>query len=280
MLQQQLAASTEAKDCKRQNPRQAPTPTRPSLVMKILVTNDDGIDSPFLQPLIDELDTIAETTVVAPNREFSWVGKAMSRHSPVPFEELGPRRYALGGTPADCVNIALHHFCPEKPDLIVSGINIGHNASLPTLLSSGTVGAAAEGALQGFPAVACSLQLEKPDFERLHSDRSNCPPPLIERARQAARIIARLAPELATASKSYAVVHNLNFPTSDFSNAAVRETAPALFRSKSLFRKDGDRFTFHYEPLDDVPSDCLTDRQALDQGFISHSIVDFSKLSK
>ena len=248
--------------------------------MRILITNDDGMDSPFLQPLIEELNTIGEVTTVAPDREFSWVGKSMSRFTSVAMTELGPNRYSLGGTPADCVNIALHHFCTEKPDLIVSGINIGHNASLPTILSSGTVGAAMEGALQGISSVACSLQLAKTDFERLHSNREDCPGRLVEAATQAAKVIANLAPKIAARAEPYAVVHNLNFPAANIANAETRSTVPAPFRANSLFQKNGDAFTFDYQPLHDVPTAALTDREALDQGFISHSIIDFSKLSR
>jgi len=248
--------------------------------MRILVTNDDGIESPFLQPLVAAMSAIAEVTTVAPNREFSWVSKSMSRFTAVSIEELAPDRFALGGTPSDCVNIALAHLCPERPDLVVSGINIGHNASLPTVLSSGTVGAATEGSIQGVPSIACSLQLVKADFEDLHDNKGQCPERLVENARQAAKVIARLAPEIAERADPYGVVHNFNFPSVDISTAEVRKTIPAPFRSKSLFERKGDEFHFNYQPLNDVSTDSLTDRAALDQGFISHSVVDFSKLTK
>ncbi len=125
----------------------------------ILITNDDGVDSPALVPLAEALSAISEVRVVVPDRERSWVGKAITRHDPVTVEEtqradLGV--WAASGYPADCVQLGISGLFPEPPALVVSGINIGYNHGAGYIQSSGTVGAAVEALLGGIPAVALS----------------------------------------------------------------------------------------------------------------------------
>lgn len=128
--------------------------------MRILVTNDDGIDSPGIYALVQALRTIAEVSVVAPDRQQSAVGHALTVSDPLRATKV--RRdgeffgYAVSGTPADCVKIALCALLPEKPDLLVSGINHGSNTS-KNILYSGTVSAATEGMMMGVPSMAVSL---------------------------------------------------------------------------------------------------------------------------
>jgi 5'-nucleotidase len=128
--------------------------------MRILVTNDDGIDSPGIFALARALRTIAEVSVVAPDRQQSAVGHALTVSDPLRATKV--RRegehfgYAVSGTPADCVKIALCSLLSEKPDLLVSGINHGSNTS-KSILYSGTVSAATEGMMMGVPAMAVSL---------------------------------------------------------------------------------------------------------------------------
>lgn len=127
--------------------------------MRILITNDDGITAPGLAILADIAEALAgpegEVWTVAPATEQSGVGHCISYTRPALMGELGPRRYAIEGTPADCVLAALHHILPEAPDLILSGINHGNNAG-ENALYSGTLGAAMEGALQGVRSIALS----------------------------------------------------------------------------------------------------------------------------
>ena len=130
--------------------------------MKILVTNDDGIQSPFLYSLAKTVAASHDTIVVAPSDEQSWIGRAMTRRGRIDLAEVHDQfscpAYSLTGTPSDCVNIALGYLCPEPPDLVLSGINIGHNAGLSFVASSGTIGAALEGALHDIPAIAASMR--------------------------------------------------------------------------------------------------------------------------
>ena len=128
--------------------------------MRILITNDDGINAPGLKILEAIATELAgpkgEVWTVAPAFEQSGVGHCISYTHPFMIAELGPRRFAAEGSPADCVLAALHDVMAGNwPDLVLSGVNRGNNAAENTLYS-GTIGGALEAALQGLPAVAMS----------------------------------------------------------------------------------------------------------------------------
>jgi 5'-nucleotidase len=130
--------------------------------MVILVSNDDGIHSEGLHALEAALKTVGEVYTVAPDREQSAVSHALTLHRPLRIEELAPRRFAVNGTPTDCVNLAVKGFLPVRPQLVVSGINKGANLG-DDITYSGTVSAAIEGSLLGIPAIAVSVvSWEKP----------------------------------------------------------------------------------------------------------------------
>lgn len=126
----------------------------------ILISNDDGINSPGIQHLAIKLKQIAEIIVVAPDREQSAVGHSLTMNKPlrvIPFRKNGEFfGYAVNGTPADCVKIALTTLLPRKPDLVVSGINHGQNTAI-NILYSGTVSASTEGMLFGIKSIAFSV---------------------------------------------------------------------------------------------------------------------------
>jgi 5'-nucleotidase len=124
--------------------------------MKILVTNDDGIRSEGLQVLAETLKAAGEVVVVAPDREMSSVAHALTLHRPLRVEGLGKDTYAVDGTPVDCVNLGVHLLRPDRPGLVVSGINRGENMG-EDILYSGTVSAAFEGTIMGIPSLAISL---------------------------------------------------------------------------------------------------------------------------
>jgi 5'-nucleotidase len=125
----------------------------------ILLTNDDGVEAPGLPFFAAALESLGRVTVVVPDRERSWVAKAITRFDPVTVE---PRSvgdievFACSGYPADCVQLGVHLLDTRPPDLVVSGINIGYNHGSAYLQSSGTAGAALEAAIAGVPAIAFS----------------------------------------------------------------------------------------------------------------------------
>lgn len=126
-------------------------PERPT----ILVTNDDGIYSPGLKALAGALEEIGEVYVIAPDRERSAAGHALTLHKPLRATEVAPRWYAVDGTPTDCVTLGVMGMLKEKPDLLASGINLGANLG-DDITYSGTVSAAFEGTLLGIPSFAIS----------------------------------------------------------------------------------------------------------------------------
>lgn len=128
----------------------------------ILITNDDGIDSPTLVPLVRALGALGTVRVVAPATERSWIGKAITRFEVIEAqttERDGVAMHAVTGSPADCVNLGVHTLYSEPPDLVVSGINLGLNFGLAFLLSSGTIGGTFESWIAGVPAIAFSMAI-------------------------------------------------------------------------------------------------------------------------
>lgn len=126
--------------------------------MRVLLSNDDGVDAPGLQALTSKLSrSDDEVWVVAPATEQSAQSHSLTMHRPLRVVRHGERRFAVTGTPADCIYLALHHVMPEKPDIVVSGINAGSNLGTDVHYS-GTVAAAREACLQGLTAIAVSLE--------------------------------------------------------------------------------------------------------------------------
>ena len=121
----------------------------------ILVTNDDGVHAPGLAALASALDELGDVYVVAPDREQSAVGHALTLHRPLRVTTVGERRFSVNGTPSDCVNLAVLGLLPERPVLVAAGINHGSNLG-DDVTYSGTVAAAMEGTLLGVPSMAVS----------------------------------------------------------------------------------------------------------------------------
>ena len=122
----------------------------------ILVTNDDGIDSPGLTALAEALESIDEVYVVAPDRERSGIGMAITLHHPLRAVQVGDRAWAVDGTPVDCVDLAVGALLPARPELLVSGVNHGQNLG-QDIHFSGTVAAAKKGTFLSIPSMAVSL---------------------------------------------------------------------------------------------------------------------------
>ncbi len=167
--------------------------------MRILVTNDDGIDAPGLRAMAAALRELGEVTVVAPDRERSAVSHAITMADPlraVPCEVDGLPGWAVSGMPADCVLLGVRELMDEPPDIVASGINRGANLG-EDVWYSGTVSAAMEGAILGVPSVAFSVANMNgaADFDY----------------RAAAQWAARLLP-LAAANLPAQVILNVNVP--------------------------------------------------------------------
>jgi len=131
----------------------------------ILVTNDDGILSSGIKMLAEELEAVGEVWVVAPEREVSSVSHAITLNQPLRAEKIAPQRYAVCGTPTDCVLLGVLKLLPAKPALVVSGINRGVNLA-DDITYSGTVAGAMEGALLGISSFAISFEDSDGDFKK------------------------------------------------------------------------------------------------------------------
>lgn len=145
-------------------------------VMKplILITNDDSISAPGLRYLVDCVKDFGEIYVVAPDEQHSGQSSAFTVSVPLRVTGHegyeGARVFSVNGTPVDCVKLAMHHIVPRRPDIVLSGVNHGSNAG-NSVIYSGTMGAAFEGAMQGIPAVGFSLL-----HHSIKADFSECTP--------------------------------------------------------------------------------------------------------
>lgn len=128
--------------------------------MKILLSNDDGIHAPGLAALYHAVKDLGDVVVAAPDSQMSAVGHAITISDPIKVHEVttasGFTGFAIGGTPADCVKLAVVALMESPPDLVVSGINLGPNAGI-SIIYSGTVSAATEGTILGIPSIAISI---------------------------------------------------------------------------------------------------------------------------
>jgi 5'-nucleotidase len=160
-------------------------------VPRILVTNDDGIFSEGIKLLAEELAAVAEVTVVAPDREQSAMGHALTLSRPLRMQKVEDKRFAVDGTPTDCVNLGvLSLFKDSPPDFVASGINFGLNLG-DDVTYSGTVSAGFEGTLLGIPSVAFSQEVAegfsfrpaavfaRELFRILIAERKHLPPDLL-----------------------------------------------------------------------------------------------------
>lgn len=127
---------------------------------RILITNDDGIHAAGLKALEEAMASLGETIVVAPDSERSATSQSITIHSPLRVYAIDENHYAVSGTPADAVILALHQLMKNPPQLVVSGINPGGNLG-ENLIYSGTVAGALEATLHGVPAIAVSLATRK-----------------------------------------------------------------------------------------------------------------------
>jgi len=201
----------------------------------ILLTNDDGIAAPGIYALHQELRKIARVTVIAPSTERSAVGHAITIADPLrvwPYEKNGAFfGHAVKGTPADCVKIGYWALMEHKPDLVVSGINLGPNTGINTIYS-GTVSAATEGSFLGVPSFAVSLATyQNPDF------------------RYAAKFARRMALRLLKTGLPRGIYLNVNVPAcpeKDIRGVAVTRQGMALYREEYDKRTDPNGRTYFW----------------------------------
>jgi 5'-nucleotidase len=225
--------------------------------LKILVTNDDGIQSQGIIVLAKALQDVGDVVVIAPDREKSATAHSLTLHRPLRVEKIRKNVYAVDGTPADCVHLAVNGILSEGPQLVVSGINKGPNLG-NDITYSGTVSAAFEGTLLGIPSFAISL-----------ASRSHF------KFRPAARFAARVARHLMKKGLPRDTFLNINVPNLDekeirsykitrqgryhvHGNQAVEKVDP---RGRKYYWIGGGTMVFDQRGE--------TDHEAVSEGFIS-----------
>ncbi len=252
----------------------------------LLVTNDDGIDSYYMECLVASLMTTFEVTIAAPASEQSWIGRAVSRRTKVSVDKvedypLSCPAWAIGGTPTDCVNIALGHLLERKPDAVVSGINLGFNATQNLIFCSGTVAGAAEGAFWGLPAIAFSKVIPKDAFETISKAKGKGDPQHNRDLSEAAKYAVALTEACIAQHDHRPKVVNINFPAQTSPETLVHETTPAPLFLGSLFQKQScGHYTFVYGEGEELTHDSSlpSDLEILRAGHISRTLLDFSAL--
>ena len=235
--------------------------------MQILLTNDDGIYAPGLAAMERQLLPLGDVTVAAPLTEQSGVGHSITYLTPLMarevFDDEGRQRgWAVEGSPADCVKLAIAELCPSRPDLVVSGINSGQNAGI-NVLYSGTVAAAIEGAFFGVTSIAVSLEYN----EDTGYDQA---------AQHAAKIIQQVLEQKDNEPQLY----NLNIPQSALGRPTEVRVVPAATApwGEDFEKRLDPRGRPYYwatglQP--DPPSDEETDLRALRAGNITLSPLKF-----
>lgn len=220
----------------------------------ILLSNDDGHTSPGLRAMRDALATIGSVVVLAPEGEQSASSHALSLIRPLRLRPVEPGMFALDGTPADCVYVALHagtRVLPRRPDLVVSGINHGMNLGQDAFYS-GTIAAAREGALRGIPAIAASAH-PSIDFNAV------------------AAFCTQIAAELLRRTHRRTVLLNVNVPPSWRGRARATRLGARIYEEVVDFRVDprGREYLWLGGPGVRHERSEGTDTDAYDDGFAS-----------
>ena len=237
--------------------------------MRILVTNDDGIESDGLGALLDSLLELRtsggkahEIIVVAPEGERSGVSHALTLKLPTKLKKLSENRYSCSGTPVDCIIVAGLSVLDGRPDLVISGINKGPNLGTD-IIYSGTCGAARQAALSGVPAIALSCAKADAPFE----------------FEACASFVTSNLVELKAAWREGSFI-NINGPSSSERNLKARWTSPGKNRYfdnlQSFDGADGFTYCFLADGKHERSSEPLADHQAIADGFMSISLIDIN----
>ncbi len=243
----------------------------------ILITNDDGIHAEGIQTLcqvIAEEHPDIRLSIVAPDRERSAIGHAITMHKPLRVEVIKLainnelQGYSVNGTPSDCVKLAVEAILDTKPDLVISGINRGSNLGTDVLYS-GTVSAAVEGLILGIPSVAVSLtgSGENKAF------------------RYAGQMISKMIPRFLAGSIEAGTLVNVNVPVKVDQIKGIRVTCLGTRRYQNAFEKRTDPRGMHYywmagDLVDDDFEEDNCDTRAVREGYISVTPIHFQLTNK
>lgn len=222
----------------------------------ILLTNDDGFFSEGIKTLARHLGDMGSIFIVAPDREKSAASLALTLHRPLRIQRIQERIYAVNGTPADCIYLAVKKLLPRKPDLIISGLNQGPNLGQQDISYSGTVAAAIQGSFLQIPSLAISVLPDKKGqyfFEF------------------SAQIALRMAKGLIKDKLPQGILLNLNIPPPPVKGIRITKLGEKRYDPEIIEEKDPRNKTFYWlgtgnpKALGDEDSDV----KIINQGYIS-----------
>ncbi|MGD1044269.1 MAG: 5'/3'-nucleotidase SurE [Bacteroidota bacterium] len=234
--------------------------------LNILVSNDDGIDALGIYALVQEMKKIGTVTVVAPDKQQSAVGHAITMNYPLRVKEFKKDGkffgYAVQGTPADCVKLAVRAILKRAPDLVVSGVNHGSNTAI-SIIYSGTVSAATEGTILGIPSIAVSLTTYAPaDF------------------RYAAKFARKLALLIGKRGLPSSTLLNVNVPplkAKEIKGVLITRQGKAVWNDTFDHRRDPNNREYYWLTggLEEVDTDLEFDEAAVRANYISVTPIHY-----
>ncbi len=222
----------------------------------VLLTNDDGYFSPGIEALEASLGKFAETWIVAPDRERSGNSLSLTLRRPLRVQKIRTRVYAADGTPADCVYLALKTILPRRPDLLLSGMNLGSNLGQQDISYSGTVAAAIQGTYLDIPSAAFSLV---PDGRRGFDPEA------------AAGFAARIARRLLSRKPRRGLTLNINIPPPPLRGVRITSLGINKYDPEIIPKKDprGDLYYWIGSGSPRMSGGTSSDVRAVKEGFIS-----------
>ncbi len=222
----------------------------------VLLTNDDGYFSPALAALAARLRPACEVRIVAPDRERSANSLSLTLRRPLRLFKVRPGVFAVDGTPADCIYLALKNLLPRRPDLIVSGMNLGPNLGEQDIAYSGTVAAAIQGTFLGIPSVAVSLI---PDAEGSFDLGG------------AAAFVAAVARRLLAKRIPPGVTLNINIPPPPVRGVRISGLGQKKYEPEVIEKRDPRGRLYYWIGTSDPEGsgDARSDVRAVAEGFIS-----------
>ncbi|MFQ6678505.1 MAG: 5'/3'-nucleotidase SurE [Fidelibacterota bacterium] len=233
---------------------------------KILVTNDDGIYASGIKALWNAMSEIGNVTVIAPNREQSAVGHAITVSDPLRVKEVkrsdGFSGFAVDGTPSDCIKIGIQALLIEKPDVVVSGINHGSNTG-NNIIYSGTISAATEGTMMDIPSVAISLN----SFE----DRN------FQGAQTVAKTVVLKVLEKGLSKKTLLNVNVPAIPENEIKGYKITQQGNAAFKDSFEKREDPRGNTYYWMTGKMINPDIEldNDQKAISEGYVSITPIHY-----
>lgn len=236
-------------------------------MMKILLSNDDGVHAPGIEALYDALIEVAEVKVIAPDRNCSGASNSLTLHNPLRLQRLPNGFYSLNGTPTDCVHLGTNSPLADHVDLVVSGINDGPNMG-DDVLYSGTVAAAMEGRYMGLPAIAVSMGSRGHDYYAA-----------------AAKVVADIVKRMADEPLRLDTILNINVPAVEFealkgtkvTRLGRRHRADTMVRDYDPFGRE----IFWYGPIGSHQDDAEdTDFHAVREGYVSITPLSLDMTAK